>query len=91
MYGRSSPPALCPACERLVEIHPIEPDGADGWRLEMHDTSDRTMHFGQDANPAAECVMPEACTCGRAARTASMSRPRSHRWRRGLGTTPAQS
>ena len=41
----SSLVGLCPVCECLVEVRPLEPGGAEVWRLEMHDRSGRTLRL----------------------------------------------
>lgn len=38
--------ARCSACGHFVEIHPVEPGvGPEVWRLEMHDTTGRTIRL----------------------------------------------
>lgn len=59
------PTALCPVCGRYGEIHPAGAGEPDVWRLEMHDTSGRTIRMEEAASPAADCVVPDACPrCG---------------------------
>lgn len=63
------PTARCETCGNFVEIHPTNPEAGpyseEAWRLEMHDTSGRTMRLGQDQNPAADCIMRRRCErCG---------------------------
>lgn len=37
--------ARCVHCGQFVEIHPIEPGGAEVWRLEMHDVTGQTIRL----------------------------------------------
>jgi hypothetical protein len=37
------PGGTCAECGALVEIYPLEPGGADVWRLDGHDPSGRTV------------------------------------------------
>jgi hypothetical protein len=55
------PVALCRVCTHYVEIQPMQSGGAEVWRLEMHDTSGRTIRIDEAPRPAADCIIPGAC------------------------------